>query len=297
MELRQIRYFLAVAEELHFRKAAERLHVAEQPMGYQIRRLEDELGFKLFERTTRSVRLTPAGESFMGDARRILAQAERAADTARRIAAGEAGVVRLGYESSTVVSVLPDFVRLFRAEYPEIDLVLVEHSKAGLEPLAAGDTDACLVTRFARIPSTFEYLPIMTDDAVAAIFAEHPLAERPNVSLSDLADEPFLGYADASGESANRFMAQLVERAGTEAPVQSEADTFTALLGLVSAGLGFTIVTASACKLFADEVAYVPLSDPAVGVDYGLALRAGEQAATAEALRTVATHLAKLSQG
>lgn len=295
MELRQVQYFLVVAEELHFGRAAEKLHIAEQPLGYQVRKLESELGFKLFERTTRSVKLTPAGESFMGDARRILAQAERAADTARRIAAGEAGVVRLGYESSTVVSVLPDFVRLFRAEYPEIDLVLVEHSKAGLEPLAAGDTDACLVTRYARIPSAFEYLPVMSDRAVVALSADHPLTKHDGLSLADLKGLPFLGYADASGESANRFMAQLVERAGTEAPVRSEADTFTALLGLVSAGLGFTIVTASACKLFADEVAYVPLSDPAVGVDYGLALRTGEQAATADALRTVATHLAKLS--
>lgn len=294
MELRQLEYFLAVADELHFGKAAKRLHLAEQPLGYQIRKLEGELGFKLFERTTRSVALTPAGVSFKEDAQRILAQSERAADTARRISKGEAGVVRLGYESSTVVSVLPDFVRLFRAEYPEIDLVLVEHSKAGLEPLAAGDTDACLVTRFTRIPSAFEYLPIVADDAVVAISVEHPLAQKPGVSLADLADEPFLGYADASGESANRFMAQLVERAGTEAPVRSEADTFTALLGLVSARLGFTIVTSSARKLFVYDVAYVPLVDPAVSVDYGLALRAGTQTATAETLRLVAEHLKSL---
>lgn len=294
MELRQLEYFLAVADELHFGKAAERLHLAEQPLGYQIRKLEGELGFKLFERTTRSVALTPAGASFKDDAQRILAQSQRAADTARRIAKGEAGVVRLGYESSTVVSILPDFVKLFRAEYPEIDLVLVEYSKAGLEPLAAGDTDACLVTRFTRIPSAFEYLPIMADNAVVAISVEHPLAQKSGVSLADLADEPFLGYADASGESANRFMAQLVERVGTEAPVRSEADTFTALLGLVSAGLGFTIVTSSARKLFVDDVAYVALENPAVGVDYGLALRAGERAPTAEAMRIVASHLARL---
>lgn len=288
MELRQIKYFLAVADVLHFGKAAQKLHIAEQPLGYQVRRLEDELGFKLFERTTRSVRLTPAGVSFKADAQRFLAQAEHATEAARRISAGEAGVVRLGYESATVVSILPDFVRLFRAEYPEIGLVLVEYSKAGLPALAEGDTDACLITRYMRLPSGFEYLPVMRDRAVVALPADHFLAEKPALSLTELAEVPFLGYAGAGGESANRFMAQLVEHAGTDAPITHEADTYTALLGLVSAGLGFTIVTGAMSKLFAKEVRYVPLVDPQVDVDYGLALREGDGTPTVEALRIVA---------
>ena len=294
MELRQLEYFLAVADELHFGRAAAKLNMAEQPLGYQVKKLETELGFKLFERTTRSVKMTAAGESFAADARRILAQSEQAADTARRIAAGEAGVVRLGYESSCVVSILADFVKLFRAEYPEIDLVLVEHSKQGLIPLYKGDTDACLITRYQRLPKTFEYFPIMTDQAVVALDAGHQLAKRESLSLPDLENVPFLGYADASGESANRFMAELIEHAGAEGVVRSEADTYVALLGLVSAGLGFTIVTESMKKLFPAEIAYVPLSSPAVKVDYGLALHKNNQPTCAEALRTVAKHLASI---
>ena len=152
MELRQLEYFVAVAEELHVGKAARRLHIAEQPLSYQIRKLENDLGFKLFDRTTRSVSLTPAGASLLADARKLLARSEQAADTARRIAAGEAGVVHLGYESATVPSVLPDFVKLFRAEYPEIDLILVEHSKAGLAAVAKELHDYAIPKVFADDP-------------------------------------------------------------------------------------------------------------------------------------------------
>jgi len=294
MELRQLKYFLAVAEELHFGKAAQKLHIAEQPLGYQVRRLENELGFKLFDRTTRSVKLTPAGQSFMADARRILLQTEYAAETARKISAGKAGLIRLGYESATIVAILPGFVKLFRAEYPEIELVLIEHSKAGLGPLRDGDIDACLITRYTRLPDGFEYLPVMKDRAVVALPIDHPLAERQAISLADLRDVPFLGYGGAGGESANRFMAQLVEYVGSDAPITHEADSYIALLGLVASNLGFTIVTSSMARLFAEEVRYIPLVEPSVNVDYGLALRVGESAPTAEALRTVAKHLAKI---
>lgn len=294
MDFRQLQYFLAVAEELHFGRAALKMHIAEQPMGYQIRKLENELGLKLFDRTTRSVRLTPAGESFRVDAQRAVAQMEHAADVARQISQGGAGIVRLGYESATVVSVLPDFVKLFRAEYPEIGIELVEHSKEGLSPLTEGDTDACLITRFARIPKGFDYLPITHDRAVIALSTEHPLSDREELSLADMADTPFLGYADAKGESANRFMAELVEYAGSGPTIRHEADTYTALLGLVSAKLGFTIVTSAMAKLFPDKVSYIPLVNPEVGVDYGLAMRENDWPPVVESLRVVAGHLSQI---
>ncbi len=294
MELRQVRYFLAVAEELHFGRAAEKLHIAEQPLGYQIRKLEQELGFKLLDRTTRSVSLTPAGRSFMADARKILEQAERAADSARRIAAGEAGVVRLGYESATIPSILPSFVKLFRAEYPEIDLVLVEHSMTGLKSLAEGATDACLVTRYTRLPSSFEYLPVMKDRTVVALPADHPLESRESVELAELSDFSFLGYAGTESGPANQFMSHLAADTEQVFAVSQVAETYAALLGLVAAGLGFTIVTGSIGRLFLDNVSYVPFVNPSVTVDYGLALRGDDQSPFSSSLRTVARHLAVL---
>lgn len=294
MELRQLRYFLAVAEELHFARAAERLHIAEQPLGYQVRKLESELGFKLLERTTRSVRLTPAGESFMADARRILGQTERAADTARRIANGEAGVVRLGYESATIPSILPSYVKLFRAEFPDINLVLIEHSVNGLSALAENETDACLVTRYTRLPSSFEYLPIMRDRAVAAIPADHPLASCDAIDLEMLLDMNFLGYAGEDGDPVNQFMSYLATDTDKVFRVSQEAGTYAALLGLVAAGLGFTIVTGAIGKLFTDDVSYIPIENPAVTVDYGIAFRNGDPSPLANTLRTVARHLSSV---
>lgn len=294
MELKQIRYFLAVAEELHFGRAAEKLHIAEQPLGYQIRRLEEELGFKLFDRTTRVVTLTPAGESLARDAGKLLEQADRAADTAGRIARGQAGVIRLGYESATVASILPDYVKLFRAEYPEIDLVLIEYSKGGLQALREEEINACLVTRYERLPKSVEFHPIFGDDAVIAISADHQLAAQKALSLGDMEGVRYLGYGGEESGPVNRFLAQLAASSDIETPVYQEAETYLALLGLVSAGLGFTIVTGAMAGLFSDKVAYRLMVDPAVRVDYGLALRQGEAAPTADALRTVARHLARL---
>lgn len=294
MELRQMRYFVAVAEELHFGRAAARLNIAEQPLGYQVRKLESELGFKLLDRTTRSVSLTPAGASFLEDARKILAQSDRAADSARRIATGEAGVVRLGYESATVLSILPGFVKLFRAEYPDIDLVLTEHSQAGLKPLMEDETDACLVTRYTRLPSGIEFHRIKDDIAVVALPTDSHLASRDAIELSDLEKERFLGYRGMESGPVNQFLTQLVASSEVDMPVFQEAESYMALLGLVAAGLGFTIVTGSAEQFFADDIAYRPLVNPYVTVDYGLALRLDDNIAAAESLRIVAKHLARI---
>ena len=289
-----MQYFIAVAEELHFGRAAMRLHIAEQPLGYQVRKLEDELGFKLLDRTTRSVSLTPAGASFLEDARRIVERAELAADNARRIADGKAGTIRLGYESATVVSVLPDYVRLFRAEYPEIDLVLSEYSMAGIAALLAGETDACLVTRYERLPKGVEYVRIKPERVVVALPAGHRLEGKAKVTLSELAGEAFLGYGGYGSGSVNLFLNQVAQATETDVSVSQEAETYIALLGFVAAGLGFTIVTGSMESLFHDRVVYRPLANPKIKVDCGLALREGEQMPAAESLRIVARHLAKL---
>lgn len=296
MELRQLEYFVAVAEELHFGKAALRLHIAEQPLSYQIKKLEAELGLKLFDRTTRSVSLTLAGESLLKDAYDIIARSKQAADSAQRIAAGKAGVIRLGFESATVLSIMPDFVRLFRAAYPEIELVLTEHSKAGLNSIIEHGEDACLVTRFERLPKWVDYKPITKDRAMVALPIDHPLAEKAKITAADLADGNFLGYRGVGSLPVNQFLTRLAVMSELELKVVQEAESFFALLGLVAAGLGFTIVTSCMNTFFEDKIAYRPLVDPEVSMDYGLATSSENQSPMLEALKTVADYLAKLSR-
>lgn len=293
--MRQLEYFIAVAEELHFGKAAARLHIAEQPLSYQIKKLENDLGVKLFDRTTRSVSLTLSGKSLLSDAYDIVARSRRAAESVQRIAAGRAGVVRLGFESATVLSIMPDFVRLFRATYPEIELVLVEHSKAGLSSIIEGGEDACLVTRFERLPKWVDYKPITKGRAVVALPIDHPLAEKETISTSDLTDGEFLGYRGAGSLPVNQFMTRLAAMSGLELSVLQEAESFMPLLGLVASGLGFTIVTSHMIGFFNDKIVYRPLVEPEVFLDYGLATSFDNQSPLLEALFATADYLAKRS--
>src|SRR5580704_7940523 len=146
MELRQLRYFIAVAEELHFRRAAERLHISQPPLSQQIRALEDELGFVLLTRTRRRVQLTPAGEAFLRDARIVLAELESAVATARRIDAGQTGRLRVGFVGSALLSIVPGTVERFRASRPGVAIELRERSTVDQQrAVAAGVVDVGLV--------------------------------------------------------------------------------------------------------------------------------------------------------
>ncbi len=294
MELRKLRYFVAVGEELHFGRAARRLNIAEQPLSYQIKRLEEELGYPLFVRTTRSVKLTAAGESLLENARHIIRETEQAEDIASRIASGRAGVIRLGYESLTVLTVFPEFVKMFRTLYPEVDLILIEHTKAGIESVAKGETDACLVTRYEKLPKSFDYLPIKKDAPVVAVPVNHPLAEHETLEITDLAGYPFLGYTGDESGPVNQFLLRLSDAGDEQLRVSQEAESYMALLGLVAAGMGVTIVTQSMSNYFADRVAYLPLVRPVVPVDSGLVVRKDEHSPLLDSLRTVAKMLANI---
>lgn len=160
-----LRYFVAVAEELHFRRAAERLFMAQQPLSRQVQRLEAECGVKLFERTTRRVALTAAGEAFLEEVRRTLAALDRAVKTARRAANEEVGTLRLGYTATALYNVLPEAVRAFREQYPEVQLELTEMSSAGLErALLAKDIQAALL-----------YGPVADAAVESVLLLEEPL--------------------------------------------------------------------------------------------------------------------------
>src|SRR5580700_1613600 len=193
MELRQLRYFIAVAEELHFRRAAERLHMSQPPLSQQIRALEDELGFTLLTRTRRRVELTPAGEAFLRAARALLSELDGAVATARRIDAGQTGRLRVGFVGSALLSIVPGTVERFRSSRPGVAIELRERSTVDqLRAVAAGVIDVGLVRPPIEDEAGLRAETVLRERTVAALPVGHPLAALQRVPMRRLAAEPLV---------------------------------------------------------------------------------------------------------
>ena len=289
MELRQIRYFLAVADTLHFGKAAEKLHMAEQPLSYQIKKLEQELGFQLFERTTRSVRLTPAGEAFREKAALAVDTLERGVAVAAKTAAGERGKLVVSYGSSSIHGVLPLCIRAFKEAYPEIELELIEQGRPDLDRSIAdvrdGVVDLDVSILYDRQPEGVAIEVVESDPVMMALPVGHRLAQEEGVRLADLREERFLNYAPDSNEHA--FIERLCCSAGFMPIVAQEAETYLSLLGLVASGMGMTMAMSSLQSLFPEQIAYRPLVEPRMATKTALLYRAED--APPAALRFVET--------
>lgn len=244
MDLRHIRYFLAVAEELHFGRAARRLHIAQPPLSRQIQDLEGELGVSLFVRDRRHVALTPAGEAFREEARRLLADVGEAVERARRAARGEIGRLRIGYVPSVAMTRFPDILRAYRRRFPRVDLTVEEMSPARqVERLLADRLDV----GFARGPLLEPALQVQgwwEEPLVVALPRSHPLARRRRLPMSALAREPFIVPARARGPGIHDQVLALCRDAGFSPRVVHEGSQLDAQL-LVAAGVGVAIVPCS----------------------------------------------------
>jgi DNA-binding transcriptional LysR family regulator len=260
MELRQLRYYVAVAEELHFRRAAARLHMSQPPLSQQIRQLEEELGCLLLARTRRRVELTPAGEAFLRDARAILAELDGAVATARRIDAGQSGRLRIGFVGSALVSLLPGIVQRFRAARPNVEVELRERSTIEqVDGLARGLVDVGLVP-----------LPVEEDDlhaevllrerTIAALPAGHPLARLRRVPLGRLAAEPFVMFPRAQAPGFHDRLIASLTATGSPPRIVQNATEMQTIVGLVATGIGVSLVPASVEHLALQGVAYRPVT-------------------------------------
>ena len=262
MELRHLRYFLAVADELHFGRAAARLHIAQPPLSQQIKALERELGFELFHRTRRRVRLTEAGLVFQGEARAVLQRLEQATDAAGRAARGETGSLAVGFVASAVYGLLPRLFRTFRGRHPDVALTLTEMSTA--EQVAALRSGVIHVG-LARAPLGDETLvaePLREEPLVVALPRGHPLAQAPEVALRALADERFILFPRQPRPGwADRVVAAC-RAAGFSPSVVQETQELATAVTLVAAGTGVTLVPASAEALRVEGVTYRPLRRP-----------------------------------
>ena len=266
MEPRLLRAFIAVGEELHFGRAAERLHISQPPLSVQIRTLEDRLGVRLFERDRRHVALTEAGAFMLERARRFLADAERSCVEAARIARGEAGVLPVGYTATATYEVLPELLRRFRARSPSVRLELVElRSAAQPEALRTGRIEVGLACGPLDEAGLVERV-LARERFVAALPRRHPLAAKKWLRMRDLdgvacvAVRPDIEPAWAS--ACNKALA----RAGVALDVVQETDTKIAMLGLVAAGVGVAIVSESMQRLARDGLVHRAIRDLAVRV-------------------------------
>lgn len=259
VELRHLRYFLAVAEELHFTRAAQRLQIAQPALSQQIRRLETEVGVALFHRTKRRVELSAAGKAMVRPAGQALAEAAAAVEAARRAARGETGHLRLGFIESTAMTFVPATVRRFSADYPDVGLSLSELAvEAQVDGLRSGLLDVGIL----RLPAETEGLEIasITDEGLVVVVPDsHPLAGRKRISPQDLAEEPLILLAR---KMVPGLYDQIIALQQQHGPIRiaQEATSIQAVLGLVAAGLGVSLLPASVTALTRSGIAFSILS-------------------------------------
>lgn len=242
MDTRLLESFVAVAEELHFGRAAERVRITQPALSRQVRRLEDELEVELFVRDRRNVELTDAGRAFLEEARAILHRVDLARQMLRQAERGEIGTLSFGYEESTNYSVFPNVVRLYRERFPGVALELHEMSTAEqIEALLGGEIDVGLVQE----PLYTEELRVETvlyESLVVALPDHHPLAAESEVALEDLADEPFVFFPRWTRPGCYDMIIGLCRMAGYAPNVVQEIESKQSLVGLVAAGMGVSLV-------------------------------------------------------
>jgi DNA-binding transcriptional LysR family regulator len=276
MELRHLRYFLAVGEEQHYARASRRLGVAQPALSRQIQDLEKEIGFKLFDRMPRGVKLSAAGKLFLEDARRILQEVSEATARAARVACGQSGTLRVGFaENASWHGVVPDSFRRFREQQPDAELLL--QPAASLEQLDAirsGRLDAGFVNFMPKADPELDQLAVAAQRVELAVPKRHPLAKLTKVSLRDLADVPFIWFPRRASPTFHDRLMHECYRGGLKSPrIVQEGLNEATILSLVSTGLGVGWVLGSArwrCPL---TVVILPVVDLKMLVRLALAWR------------------------
>jgi DNA-binding transcriptional LysR family regulator len=259
IELRHLRYFVAVAEELHFGRAAQRLHLAQPPLSQQIRKLEEILGYPLFERTSRSVALTAAGRVFLERAQRTLRNVAGDIDEARSIGRGEVGSLHIGFVGSAMLTTLPAIFRRYREAYPLVRLHLHESfTSKVIEGLQNGTLDAGLL-RDGDPVEGLNATTIYTEPFVAVLPVHHPRARQKSIAPADLHDEPFVYYPRSAGNRAYEKPFSILENQGFRPQIVQEASHWLTILRLIGAGLGVSIAPACVRHITSPDVVCLPI--------------------------------------
>jgi len=274
MEHRHLKFFVAVAEELHFTRAAARLRVAQPHLSHEIRRLESEIGTELFARNKRRVKLTPAGQVFLERVRTVFNVTEDAVRAAQRASSGEIGRLLVGFGSIASYWVMPNAVVQFRLAYPEVEITLTElHSDEGVEAVRTGRLDVCLVHPPRNVDPAMRVETVMVEPLVVALPKGRPLLKSAHLSLRRLRSEPWIFW---HRENASRTYDEVVG-ACTAAEFQpndvQRPMRLSTVICLVASGMGLALVPASAARLQIDGVAYRELKTPRIKVPLSLVTR------------------------
>jgi len=287
MDIRHLRYFVAVAEERHVTRAAERLGIQQPPLSQQIKALEEELEVRLFHRKPRGVELTDAGEALLPDARRILADVEAALLRVRRTARGEQGRIAVGFTSSVPFHpFVPEALRDYRESHPLVSMPLEEGGTADLvAAIAAERLDVAFIRSPASDAEGIAVYELLNEPMVVALPAAHRLGQRKRparIRLAELADEPFVLFRRASGPGLYDAITGACHAAGFTPRLEQEAPRIVATLNLVAAGLGVTLVPESLSSMHLDGVRFCALSrDEAPRAPIRLACRRTDHSAAA----------------
>lgn len=271
MDLRHLRYFVVLAEELHFGRAAERLGISQPPLSQQIHALEQELDAELFARTSRRVELTAAGRIFLPQARAVLAQAEQALIIGRRAGRGEIGELRIGFTASApLATIMPTLIHSFRAERPDVHLSLREmNSHVQMQELLDGGLDLA----FLRTPNDpaladprIGTLEMQREELLLFVPKSHPLGRSParrRVALTELERDAFVHFSREAATSTHDQFVELCRQAGFRPRIVQEAREAATIIGLVAAGIGLTVMASSFANIRFENVVTRRLTEPA----------------------------------
>ncbi len=260
MELRQLKYFVAVAEELHFGRAARRVHISQPPLSQQIKALEDEMGVKLLKRTSRSVSLTAAGRLFLEEARSILAQLDRASDKVLRTARGEIGHLSIGFVGPAMDGRLPEALKEFQKRYPDVILSLNEQgTRAQMEALIQDRIHIGFLRLFGNDLGGFQKELFLREPYLLALPRGHALTKKRDLTLASLKGHPMILFPRPIQPALYDNIISSLEKAGVTPVISQEAGTKHTTIALVSAGLGVALVPASTANLKRTGVAFRPI--------------------------------------
>lgn len=263
IDIRHMRCFVAVAEELHFRRAAERLGIAQPALSRTIFNLEKELGVTLFERTNRIVNITATGQTFLEGCYRVIHRMERIVENTRRVHQGKIGALRIGYTDNAISGCVPDILKSFRDLQPDIDLQL-QHcvTSVQLRLLEDKELDVGFVTG-AINRADFKTRLVQSEGFVCVVYKGHALAHRKSIHLGELADEDMIHGTSTDWEYFFSYLIPLCRKSGFEPKIVQEGLNTAAILGLVSCGMGITILTDCVCTHIGAGLVVIPLEQSA----------------------------------